>query len=671
MDERTELESLRRLAELEAKAAGSAPSSAPVPEEIDKTSGASLLARLGTGHIVEPDRKIAALETFYGKGNAKQLGDNYVVRDNGKLKLVNPEGLDLGDVAGSAREIVQGGVGIATSPATVTVAGAAVPAVASAVAGDVYDTMADKALNAYRSYQGMDPIPPRGLGDRAQGFGLEAGLGTVGGYAIGKPLQAAGGLLTPIKQSVVDAYERIGAKIPSIGAVTDSRAWQGLESGLSQLWSSAGKMDEAREAALNAVGGGLGQSASAVAAGRPGIVPAGSKMSKAIDPNMTEEGLGRYVLSKFDDAKTAFSDLAGKAEDKLSEYMGKTPVTLAKTRQWIADEAEKFRPSMGNNLPPTLISDAGKIWNDTAKASGFTKQMNAVIDDILADDAAGRLTFSSVKDARRILREKMKNGVVDTDSYRLGQLRDKLLEDMRGSIDNPNNLAAFDNYMNWYADGKNSINRLGKILGKNSDARDVGRLVNSPNLSSDDLIALERVLKQDTDGVKAAILQGMADARPGTAPLGGDISPRSLVTNANRRSPEVMGMLTEGNPAAQGALADTMTIADQLNAGSKFYNKSGTAQQMELLNTLRGAGSLALGGLGGGYGAKEGGYGGAAAGFAGGLLAPRAAAQFVTSPAVIKAMMNPTYRAAVQGLFGNVLPRSAAGGGLLTGRAME
>ena len=76
---------------------------------LDKETGAPFEARAFVGLIVKPEDRLAAVRQMFPDAEAVGGGENFVFcsPETGQPTLFNPSGLDIGDVAGVAREGLQ------------------------------------------------------------------------------------------------------------------------------------------------------------------------------------------------------------------------------------------------------------------------------------------------------------------------------------------------------------------------------------------------------------------------------------------------------------------------------------------------------------------------------------------------------------------------------------
>jgi hypothetical protein len=304
---------------------------------MDFDSGANYNARALIGSAATMDDKIATARKFYP--DAKRYGDDNIVFTNPKTNrktLVNPEGLDWGDIPGASREISQVAGGLLGS--------------AAGVLGGPWGMAVGGALGSQIAGQGSDAInrmmgtvETRGLPRIAAEGAVETALETVvGKIGEGLPL-----FLRQTKEKIGDVLLRSGVSergaaqtladlqasgIPLEGAAgtvgSSSKAIRNIEKALSNMPGSSGVMDAAAAKTLG------------------GAEEAHRKLAASFGRVMTPEGAGTVIKEGMHGAAGRFKATRTRLDDEVSRLL---------------PEGEPIIPPEKVDHPPSPVVDADLV----------------------------------------------------------------------------------------------------------------------------------------------------------------------------------------------------------------------------------------------------------------------------------------------------------------------
>lgn len=246
--------------------------------QINQDRGASAGVRMAVGAARTPDERLATMRNYYPE--AIPYGeDNFLAinRRNNQPFLYNPPGLGLDDIPEYTREIVTAGAGIGaavlTSPAATTGVGAAAPYVAGGLASAGAGSLYDAAMESM-----FDTVDTRTLGEQAEDYIMEAGLGMLPVDKLGAPVSNffRKAVIDPSKEAVREVVEKYGIQ-PTAGTVGNGLL-QSLEAGsqrigaaMSSFKQSADEMYEGIERVIDDFFEGAGGRTSSIDAGRNAV----------------------------------------------------------------------------------------------------------------------------------------------------------------------------------------------------------------------------------------------------------------------------------------------------------------------------------------------------------------------------------------------------------------
>jgi hypothetical protein len=585
---------------------------------IDKETGSPGRVRLAVGSAQTPEDKLATLRRFYPDAVAYK-GDNFVYTDpnNGKVILHNPEGLDAGDVAGSAREITQavgsslgaaaGAVsGLATGPGavvtspTLAVIGAGA---GNAIAGSLFDAMA--------AMFGLT-VDTRSLTERTLDTAVEVGSGAIG--------QRAGDLVAPLTQKALGGG-KAGAKAlfdkfkalnidPPAGAATGSRALGSIEKSLESAPGSATVIQDAAENTIK-------QTKAAV-----------DKVISKFGVPKSVQGAGEVIRNATVAAAKRFGNTQEKVYNKVWDLVGaRTPVamnSIRTLRETLEDQLADAPGSLAKTLNPA-IKQLKTLEADAAKTGGLIfERLRQIRTDIGKDlgDPVFAGGSSSTKAAQKLI-------------------YGALTEDMSAAAskagpDAAHALKVADRFnRKWMNTTAQTLEKINKF---DADERALGFALQASKDGGTALGRLRRNFEPDEwDTVAATVLHRMGMATPGAQNAAGDaFSVSTFMTSWSKMAPEAKQALFGGTrykEAAEG-LETLIQVTSSLKGIEKLTNTSNTARNMIAFSTISTLGG-ALGGLAGGDTSSIG------AGVVSTIVAPRVAAKLITNPKFIKWLVTP------------------------------
>ena len=578
-------------------------------QDIDRNTGASWGARFAIGSASDMQDKVARVRAYYGDSARQEDGDNisFVDPKTGQRMLVNPEGFDLGDIAGSGREII---AGLASVPGTA--AGAAFGALPGGIAGGAATgalggQMAD-ILAAW-----MARIAAKERGNAVPGMqrpidaGIEAGkdfgAGILGGAVLGAAGKGISAAVNPLKKEVVEAYRALGQKIPSLSAAAKNPGLAARVENTAGAMFGGGRISQAAQKAREQNFDSLSDIAQRVG---------------GTTPPQTVQELGKLAVE------------AGKrGRANLSEFYENGLRSLG-ADGWGANTAR------ADNLRRAIDEILGDTTGEMR--ASLTAQLRGPIQEVLADAESGVLNYAGLRAAKQRLGQMLRDRTTMTssslpDAYQR-RLYGAVKQDLRDSIHNDTVRAAYDSLQNHYARRKEVAKLLeSRFGGESKTPESVGRaLLNPTQMDGSVVDALRRYIPlEDFNRIRAGIIHLLGQPRgaqgiPGEA-AAGDIM-QALGGGRRAYSPEAQKLLF-------GSDLDPLRITAQAQLdAAKAYNTSNTANQLAILDQLKGLGrgvvaAAAGGGLGGIPGAVA------------SVTLPNAVARLHTNPSVLEYLARP------------------------------
>lgn len=584
-----------------------------MPLGVDKETGApaGVRAVVGPEHR-GPDDRLATLRKFYP--DAQMFGDgNFVFTENGKARLYNPSGIDVGDLAEYGRiipEMLGGAAGgvlgaMASTPTGMTSAPVMVPVgvgLGAETAGQAYDAALENLIGR---------VDTRGAGRRA----VDAATGVTANAAGQKvvPTIAEGAkklvgaarnrLAGEAPEVVMRSFQRANIPIEGAGSyINASRPVQGLQNALTMLPTSARTMGDAIDTTLQA----MGRYADDVAhmAGTPGTLQqtgeivkegaksAGKRLSNRMDTLQRRvwDAVGKDTMVPIQNVRSLVETLQGELS-RAPESLSYLKPAIAEGKKLIADAGEagsvpfdvlrKFRTHVGK------LTERPDISGYVGGASGQVNRLYGALSDDLnaAADAAGGGARQSLDLFNRYARIQLSGNKPFLD-----KIDAKFPEEIIGNL----------------------------ISGGKRGATQIRQLRNN-------------LLPNEWDDVAATVIHRMGQATPGAQTAAGDaFSPATFLTNWNRMSQEARQALFGGKRYAElrPALDRLARISASAKDAAKMANASGTGQTNFYMNIAQG--SLPV------MGYAAGGVEGAAVGMAASYGGPYGLAKLMTNPKFVR-----------------------------------
>ena len=600
---------------------------------IDKESGAPIRVRGIVGSAPVKD-KLRNLEQFYP--DAVPYGDdNFVFTDpgTGRPTLFNPEGLDVGDVAGVAREGAQavGGTlgaagGVLLSAATGPGAPAAV--IPATVAGAGLGTAAGGSLFDISMELFTDRIDTRTIGERLVDTTLDFGAGAIGqrfGELIDEGVSAAtafvkekgGQASKAAARALVEAFDSLGIDPPA-GAVSGSRAILTVGKSLEAAPASSDIMQRQAERILAQT------------------KTAAEKVANEFGKARTKQGAGEVIKTAAKKAAERFGFRQEALYDEAFDLVGAdTPV--------VVNAVKELREAMENELAraPRAL---GRALNSGLK----------ILREIELDAASpDGLAFGALRQVRtmigRDIDSPMLAGSTGSQNEALKRIYGALTDDMSAAARAAGpaaakRLAVADRFTRQFMNTASKT--MQKIADFEADERAFAFAMQSARDGGSALTRLRRhFTPEEWDTVAGTVLNNLGKATPGAQDAAGEaFSVNTFLTNWNRLAPEAKKALFGGKRYADLApeLDKLVRVIGSLKELEKVTNTSNTARNLMAYGAINSFGA-ALGGFVGGDVESAG--GGALVTLFGTIVAPRVAARLITSPAFVKWLTTPVKNA--------------------------
>lgn len=530
-------------------------------QPVDRQVGAPWYTRAIVGLYDDPAQKLQALRSFYR--DAQPEGDgNFVYTEwrDGKKRLFNPEGFDVGDVAALAREAATlagsaGGAIAGTAGATPgagTIAGAGAGAL---YAGHAMDAAADWLTGVKR--------PPAQL---AKNMGMDFGLNAAGegvGAGVTKLLGPSVSRLTGVTaDKLAEIAERIGVPLPTRGTLFQSRPLQTVESWLSNTIGGSGIMERAYQNTLGRLGEAVTTQAGAL----------GKIFNNA-------EELGGAALRAADESSRRLSREAAERFRAVYGGIEREPVAgLSETQRYVQG-----------------ISDA---LSDPGERARFLS--DPTVARALGLSTSDSLDIGTLKHALTDMKSRFRPGsAIDTataSEAQVGGLLSAMSRDRDAAVSALGRGAELSSANRWYTNEKNMRGGLENIFGAKYtpvdldllasgipgqgvalDAAKTGQKLLDPSLPGNTQRALQAALGGDYGQVAATRLARFGDATPGAQGATGEalFSPSSFLTNWNR------SLKTGGEAVTPSGWDDALKLSAILRDAEKMGNPSGTARALQ------------------------------------------------------------------------------------------
>ena len=431
--------------------------------------GAPAQVRFAVGNARSPKEKLATLQKFFPMAAPTARGDNFVYIDpeSGKKVLYNEPGLDLGDVAGSARTLAQIGVPAALSAVPGVGAVARNPVGAAAIStatGEGVDALARGAGTVDNRTAGQQ------LKGAATGFTGEAVLGA----AFPGALNAARRIFArPEASSVMRAADAARVQ-PSMGMLART-PFRMLEQAQKSVPGSGHTIENVQSRAVRQTNAAVNRVADQTGNVRRTSGPAGTSarefagdaVQEAFDP-ANKQGVAPFFRDR---SSQIFKQVDQFFTPEDSVKMNKTVSTVEDVKRWFGrlEETRKrelpkeFRDTLKDIETANLVSKTdlfkssekyfapheqipmrnvlgistyvnqrlGRLTN-TAKRE-LPKEVRETIADI--KQLGGKLTWPEAQYLRESLDNLVKSGAEkESPVLQVGALKDALTKDMEEAL---------------------------------------------------------------------------------------------------------------------------------------------------------------------------------------------------------------------------------------------
>ena len=557
------------------------------PQAIDKVTGVPKGLRAALGSTPKPEDKLRLVTKYFP--DAQPYGDDNFIYKNpktGRFTLVNPKGLDMGDVVEYGRipfEIAGGALGLVPGIPGGPVAMGATSIAGSQLAGEGYDAL-------MRNIYGSDDT--RTAGEMAKDVAVGAGV-DIATAGAGKLFGPFARTLFGSKEGVEagQAAKRLGMGPPPLGTVS-SRGIARLESGLQQTLTGAKTIDMAYDVSLKEMNDALQRIAG------QGV-------------GMSPQAAGQAVLDSANNFKNKFDLRSNELYTSLGNIMPKDSL---------------FRPQ--NTLDAINSFMGSGVDNPELAKRMMPKDLVADLQSLYSKE--GTATYKDMKTLRTKIGKRMKSmNTGDTLLPELEQAYAALTKDMdEAAFSVGGDVArAAEKASRFYRVGKTAIEeQIDPLVMQGKNVIDPEKVYKRLSLGS-------KTQQQTLDRQLASFVKPDVQRQVGGVQLieaaGGEaFSPAKLTTNLRKleagtgQLPSTMRNLPQ--------VGDLRTVADAFNRAGSTINRSNTAGASAVISGLGATGGL-LGDLvvGGGQEALS-----AAAGITAANLLPFAAAKAMEVPVV-------------------------------------
>lgn len=581
---------------------------------VDRQTGAPIAVRATVGPSYRnPDDRLATIRKYYPDAEPFENGNFIFTDTNGKKRLFNPEGIDVGDLAEYGRiipEMIGGAAGgvmgaAASTPTGMTSAPVMVPVgvgLGAEMGGAAYDAVMENMMGRQDTRDLIDRAIDTTAGVTLNAAGqklVPAAIDAVKGLAGAARNRLAGE--TP--QSLISSYNKAGVPIEGASAfINASRPVQGMANALTNMPTSARIMGEAIDETMSA----MNRYADNVArmAGTPGTQQQAGQMIK--------DGIGK----------------AGKRlQTRLDELQGRVWATVGRDTPVPVDNVQ--------GLVDAMKMEMARAPNSLGYLRPAIKEGEKLLKDA---ETTGTIPFDVLRKFRthvgKLTERSDIAGYVGGEAGQVNRLYGALSDDLNEAAKaaGPDAARSLDLY-NRYARIQLSGNKpfLEKV-DKQFPEQIIGTLMSGGKKGSTVIRQMRNnLLPEEWDDVVATVVQRMGLATPGVQNQAGDLfSPDVFLTNWNRMTPEAKAALFDGRRYKELRLAlDRLSrIAASAKDARQMQNFSGTAQANVYMQIAQG-GLPVLGYMAGDL---QGAAVGAAASYGG----PYAMARLMTNPKFVR-----------------------------------
>jgi hypothetical protein len=520
------------------------------PQAIDKVTGVPKGLRAALGSTPKPEDKLRLVTKYFP--DAQPYGDDNFVYKNpktGRFTLVNPKGLDMGDVVEYGRipfEIAGGALGLVPGIPGGPVGMGATSIAGSQLAGEGYDAL-------MRNIYGADDT--RTAGEMAKDVAVGAGvdIATAGASKLlGPAARAMFGSQEGVEAG--QAASRLGMGPLPLGAVS-SRGMSRFESGLQQTMTGAKAIDETYEKSINE----LNEALQRIAGQGAGMSP---------------QAAGQAVLDSANNFKNKFELRSNELYNNLEKMM--PPGFLFKPQNTLAviktlEGAGVDNPELAKRLmPKDLVSDLRALYsNDGIATYTDMKKLRTKIGNRMKSTNTGDALLPELKQAYAALTKDMDEAALKLggETARAAQKASRFYRVGQDTIEKQ-----IDPLV---TQGKNTLDPE-KVFGKLS----LGSKTQQQTLDRQLAAFVKPDVQRQIGGTQLVQAGGGTDA----------FSPAKLTTGLKKlqagtgQLPSTMRNLPN--------IEDLKIVSDAFNRSASTANRSNTAGANMIINTMGATGGL-------------------------------------------------------------------------------
>ena len=542
---------------------------------IDASTGAPPRVRAAVGSSPSQDQ-LAALRQYYPDAQPYEDG-NYIYTDpkTNRRAVMNPSGLDAGDVAAHGRvaaEMAGGAVGgvLATPPAVAGIPASggltalAIPAgvaIGSEVGGQAFDA----GMNIFGGRQDTrSPVNStvEATTNVMANMGLQKGFEDVGG-AIRKALtRGKNEIAGATSGEIVRAAERMGVDLQP-AMISTSQTIQGVTNAAMKAPISSDMVQPAYRKTIDQLKTYNDNIVKALTGGDGGRESAGTAISAGVDA-----GLNRF--------KAQANILYGK--------VGSAIPANAKI------EPTNFRAALGQS--------AQRFADNPEFKEGFD---SAFISKLKSMDKGSDFTWKTLSNMRTEIGAKLDDELMgDASNAELKRLYAALSSDMESmATAHPNAKSYFDAASGFWKAGRDVIdNQISPLVRKKLPEQIYASLYDTSKRCGTQINTLLGMIpEKNRQRVVGEVLHEMGRSTPGKQSVDGDLfSPATFVTNYAKLPPKTKDALFKGEyTAMDGAMRrladsvkDVATVSGSIKDMEKMANSSGTAGQSVFMAVISG-----------------------------------------------------------------------------------
>ncbi len=599
---------------------------------IDKETGSDMRTRHAVGSAYSPEDRLTTIKKFYPDALPYD-GDNFVYTHpkTGKLTLHNPEGLDYGDVAGSAREIFIGAgstlvaafgaaggvtIGAPTGPgAALTAAGGAVwgAGLGASATKTMYDFLAEQVMGVANTQS----IAERTISTATEGLGAASGerLGQVALPALTSGVKKALGGGSAKSKAIYDSLKSFDIT-PTAGSVTGGRGVGRVEGALDQAAPSTSIMRDTIEKVIN------------------DSKAAAQKIAAKVGMPGSQQRTGEIIRTAAEKATARYKETQEILETRLEGMIGENTIIPIESLKALRESFEAKVLQAPNSLGP--------------KYRSIIEEIKLIEADALD---AGGLPYSVFREHRSALGQKMSDFQEKTAKKTLWKMlygnMTKDLEDVVQTFGS-DTIKQFDETIaftrNW---NQNNAALLEKLVDLDAPEKAFRYVMNTRKDGGTILRKLQNEFSKDEwDDISSTVIQKMGYKNFGNE-ADDAFSIATFLTNYKSIADEAKESLFRGaNSAVRKELDGLVGVFDELQKNSRMGNFSNTAGAAHLLDTLATLGfdttSLAAGAVTGK--AKSQAATSLVGNIVGRVLMPRQVAKLITNPNFVKWLATPVTR---------------------------